>query len=83
MPREATCILAAWGLGRLKTAIVPLLLMLGLSLPCAAPGTLGPIGMGLAWLQAQILSDGQISRSSALVADEQARCETARTPWSV
>src|SRR6218665_3555279 len=47
--------------------------------PTPALGTTDPIGSGLAWLQSQILSDGQLSRTSALVAPTQARCETAKT----
>src|SRR6218665_1150496 len=51
-----------------------------LSLPCAALGATDPIGSGLAWLQSQILSDGPLSRTSALVAPTQAPCKTAKTP---
>jgi len=72
---------AAKVLGRLEatTTITALLLLPVLSLPCAALGATDPIGSGLAWLQSQILSDGQLSRASALVAPTQARCETAKT----
>src|SRR6218665_2600031 len=72
---------AAKVLGRLEatTTITALLLIPVLSLPCAALGATAPIGSGLAWLQSQILSDGQLSRASALVAPTQARCETAKT----
>ncbi|WP_265286271.1 hypothetical protein [Verminephrobacter eiseniae] len=74
------CVLAAKVLGRLEaTTITALLLIPVLSLPCAALGATDPIGAGLAWLQSQILSDGQLSRTSALVAPTQARCETAKT----
>src|SRR6218665_886535 len=59
------------------TPALPLLPVL--SLPWAALGATDPIGSGLAWLQSQILSDGQLSRASALVAPTQARCETAKT----
>ncbi|MCW5261442.1 hypothetical protein D5045_15035 [Verminephrobacter eiseniae] len=59
--------MAAQVLGRLETTTI------------TALGTTDPIGSGLAWLQSQILSDGQLSRTSALVAPTQARCETAKT----
>ncbi|WP_265306526.1 hypothetical protein [Verminephrobacter eiseniae] len=76
-------VLAAQVLGRLQTTtttiITALLLIPVLSLPCAALGATDPIGSGLAWLQSQILSDGQPSRTSALEAPTQARCETAKT----
>ena len=75
----ALCVWAAKVLGRLETTITALLLLPVLSLPCAAQGATDPIGAGLAWLQSQILSDGQLSRTSALVAPTQARCETAKT----
>src|SRR6218665_157458 len=74
-------LLAPKVLGRLEaTTTIPALLLLPvLSLPCAALGATDPIGSGLAWLQSQILSDGQPSRTSALEAPTQARCETAKT----
>ncbi|ABM56237.1 hypothetical protein Veis_2497 [Verminephrobacter eiseniae EF01-2] len=74
-------VLAARVLGRLEatTTIITARLLPVLSLPCAALGATDPIGSGLAWLQSQILSDGQPSRTSALVAPTQARCETAKT----
>src|SRR6218665_1256748 len=74
-------VLAAKVLGRLETTTtIPALLPIPvLSLPCAALGATDPIGSGLAWLQSQILSDGQPSRTSALEAPTQARCETAKT----
>jgi len=75
-------VLAAQVLGRLQTTTTPITALLPipvLSLPCAALGATDPIGSGLAWLQSQILSDGPLSRTSALVAPTQARCKTAKT----
>jgi hypothetical protein len=61
-----------------KALAAMLLVMAGLSVTFDALGAPDPIDLGIAWLQTQVLSNGQVSQSSS-AADEQTQCETAKT----